>query len=344
MTNRPNAAVHLMLYSRRLPMVLCCVSCQQIAAMRGTFDIIPTLLQKGVPLHLKDKLGRTAADVACEHTDRAQVLGALGLPHYECPENVYAGTNDAPITHIGGGWYSTLQSFDAQGCDIDVRHDLSVEDFFIEYLSIKKPVLIKPAANTESGFRRIKEKWSRKAFFQHYDALEFETGFIPYPSAFGMQANHTTLAQYKAYLDELHAAQLDGIEEPNYPQYVFESISPSHPFMADIFIPATFDPVNTYIDIKSIQFYLGPAGSGAPMHFHSDAYNALVFGRKQWHLIPPSHAVYSKDPIALWLEESLDNQKKRGPLLSCVQESGDMLYVPEGKQQAREGEHTKVLF
>ena len=30
----------------------------------------------------------------------------------------------------------------------------------------------------------------------------------------------------------------------------------------------------------SSQFYLGPAYSGAPFHFHEDAWNALVFGKK----------------------------------------------------------------
>ena len=30
----------------------------------------------------------------------------------------------------------------------------------------------------------------------------------------------------------------------------------------------------------SSQFYLGPAYSGAPFHFHEDAWNALAFGKK----------------------------------------------------------------
>ena len=34
----------------------------------------------------------------------------------------------------------------------------------------------------------------------------------------------------------------------------------------------------------SYQFYLGPPGSGAPVHFHDNAINLLVYGRKRCSL------------------------------------------------------------
>eukprot|EP01048_Picozoa_sp_COSAG05_P040936 COSAG05_NODE_21258_length_273_cov_0.597701_1_plen_90_part_11 len=33
-----------------------------------------------------------------------------------------------------------------------------------------------------------------------------------------------------------------------------------------------------------MQFYLGPAESGAPMHYHGDAINVLAHGSKHWYL------------------------------------------------------------
>lgn len=30
------------------------------------------------------------------------------------------------------------------------------------------------------------------------------------------------------------------------------------------------------------QFFLGPAGTGAPMHVHKNAWNAVAHGAKQW--------------------------------------------------------------
>jgi hypothetical protein len=45
---------------------------------------------------------------------------------------------------------------------------------------------------------------------------------------------------------------------------------------------------------------IGPINSGSPFHFHCDAVNALVYGRKRWWLYPPSVALYSKQHPVLW--------------------------------------------
>ena len=87
------------------------------------------------------------------------------------------------------------------------------------------------------------------------------------------------------------------------------------------------------------------AGSGAPVHFHCDAWNALAHGRKRWFLYPPAVALYSKQPIAKWLAEqanrtssspsslgdggsfSLESAAPEGAI-TCTQRAGDVLYVP----------------
>merc|ERR1719291_91608 len=50
------------------------------------------------------------------------------------------------------------------------------------------------------------------------------------------------------------------------------------------------------------EFYVGGAGSGAPMHFHGPAWNALAFGEKRWFLTPPQHATFSNIPAREWLQ------------------------------------------
>ena len=39
---------------------------------------------------------------------------------------------------------------------------------------------------------------------------------------------------------------------------------------------------------QEFQLALGPAGSGAPLHWHFDAVNALVDGTKEWVMHPPT--------------------------------------------------------
>lgn len=53
------------------------------------------------------------------------------------------------------------------------------------------------------------------------------------------------------------------------------------------------------------QFALGPALTGAPMHFHGRAFNALVHGVKLWVLLPPPLAIFSTRHPVLWLLHEL---------------------------------------
>ena len=84
------------------------------------------------------------------------------------------------------------------------------------------------------------------------------------------------------------------------------------------------------------QFYLGPAGSGAPLHWHVDAVNLLAHGRKRWFLAPPAAAAFSTVPAGAWLDQldqlrnssgALDEPVEAAPF-EWAREAGDALYVP----------------
>ena len=64
------------------------------------------------------------------------------------------------------------------------------------------------------------------------------------------------------------------------------------------------------------------------MHFHETAYNAALVGRKRWFFRPPSHVFWSRKPVLRWFQEEYSKLKQ--PLFECVQEPGDIIYVPEG--------------
>ena len=54
---------------------------------------------------------------------------------------------------------------------------------------------------------------------------------------------------------------------------------------------------------RKVQLFLGPAGSGAPMHAHGPAFNALAEGRKRWALLPPAAQVQSNAHPSAWHEQ-----------------------------------------
>ena len=77
------------------------------------------------------------------------------------------------------------------------------------------------------------------------------------------------------------------------------------------------------LEIVNSQFYHGPVGSGAPMHFHVWSTNFLAYGRKKWFFLPPKDAVYSMVP---W-----DSSRES---FTCVQDRGDVIVVPDSWSHA----------
>ena len=90
------------------------------------------------------------------------------------------------------------------------------------------------------------------------------------------------------------------------------------------------------------QFFLGPPGTGAPMHAHGDALNTLVFGRKRWFLLPPRRAAFSTEPAAALAART----GGAGPpgALRCTQRAGDVIFVPAGWGHATINTRTSVGY
>jgi len=77
----------------------------------------------------------------------------------------------------------------------------------------------------------------------------------------------------------------------------------------------------------TLQWYLGPLGSGAPIHYHGHAINHLVHGCKLWTLLPPEEAAYTRQPLSRWLAQE---PEAADAAIACVQPAGSALFVPSG--------------
>eukprot|EP00599_Poterioochromonas_sp_BG-1_P011878 CAMPEP_0173160326 /NCGR_PEP_ID=MMETSP1105-20130129/17764_1 /TAXON_ID=2985 /ORGANISM="Ochromonas sp., Strain BG-1" /LENGTH=770 /DNA_ID=CAMNT_0014079181 /DNA_START=81 /DNA_END=2393 /DNA_ORIENTATION=+ len=96
-----------------------------------------------------------------------------------------------------------------------------------------------------------------------------------------------------------------------------------------------------------LQFYLGSAGTGAPVHYHGHAINTLAYGEKKWLLYPVEDALYSTmtglefhavltgnlNPEQLrqhgWSPGKVEQFLNRARnYMQCTQHPGDILYVP----------------
>lgn len=80
-------------------------------------------------------------------------------------------------------------------------------------------------------------------------------------------------------------------------------------------------------------FLFGEHNSGVSFHSHSDSWNALFAGTKQWFLYPPNIRPSKEYPIyhgqLNWNQEVLNTLENQDKPLECIQNAGDVVFIPE---------------
>eukprot|EP01048_Picozoa_sp_COSAG05_P011577 COSAG05_NODE_1100_length_5884_cov_7.338634_3_plen_275_part_00 len=93
-----------------------------------------------------------------------------------------------------------------------------------------------------------------------------------------------------------------------------------------------------------VQWSMGSAGAGAPLHFHNAALNQVLAGAKLWFLFPPGAAVLSSEAAWIWYQRTkpLSTPERKmeppsrttpsglaqSPPLCVLQRAGELLYIP----------------
>lgn len=321
-----------------------------VAAMRGTFDVALPLTQAGLKVSEADYFNRTALHVACLHGwSAAGMADALQqrLPQ-GCPVRpVY---HPPPRLSTYGGWLPTSvplpRALLEERCDFDILAVQDVQAFVFDYLALQRPVLVRNASSIHSA-KRLHQLWQRSKLKAEYGNLVFNEVEVPYAESFGYASpKTTTLKDFVAKMRQFHEDMRDagkGVDShsnsspdpnsdseevflPQTPSYIFETLPPDSPLLAEFRPPAVLDEQVTHIHPLKLQFYLGPPLSGAPVHFHRSAWNLLVYGQKRWFLYPPDRAYYSKQHVWEWWQHTY---RKSPDALECVQYPGDMVFVPD---------------
>jgi hypothetical protein len=247
---------------------------------------------------------------------------------------------------------TVMDIVDSERCDmLEVWGGLpSAEDFFHKYMKLAKPVVFRGAA---ANFP-IRQAFQKDTFLKRYGSERAPASVIPYAASFGISQSVTTLSDL-AVLGPHQQKDEYTVNVTSSPAYVFTVASNSlqRKLQTDAPVPPEFDfhveDGNTVVshqqshgsggvvDNVALQFYLGPAGSGAPVHYHGHAVNTLAYGMKKWYLHSPSDAFYSKTPA---LEYLLSMKAKNKTLTEaqtssqlpqpqvCTQRGGDIIYVP----------------
>ena len=275
------------------------------------------------------------------------------LPPKAVPANPNQTTSEnAPYS--AGGWPTTEIDFPGwQGkCDIaELDGAATIQDpetLIREFILKRRPVILRDFVRHDfSGLAPLTKLMSKESLVREWGRTLWDAGEIPYANIYKHNPSlPSTLEEYikKVVLptSRVSKSTLEAELKETVPSYVF-----SDPVVVNrkkVSADAVFPQKPTFLQdgLKGVvrfrkynaQFYLGPAGSGAPLHYHDFAWNALVYGKKGWVLMQPDRALFSNEPAAKMVQrladdDAVDSDPRPGKQnLRCVQNAGDVLLVP----------------
>ena len=234
------------------------------------------------------------------------------------------------------------------GCEIDVVAAANVTadpaGFMKQYA--RRPVLVRDVVGEHPALAAHREALARDRLLKNLGTSTWSISNIPYADKF-----IPSRAPKRMLLEDFVRDHVDDSDPEEEDRYIFSEGVKLEADEAPVKIADAFEHLTLFFSDetgrgvfselmdatgvrdaserpsqKTVQFYLGCAGSGAPNHFHSAAGNLLVYGRKAWYLQPPGAAAYSIIPAREYLRRYAEEADVLG--LRCVQEAGDLLYVP----------------
>ncbi|XP_025108459.1 uncharacterized protein LOC112572786 isoform X2 [Pomacea canaliculata] len=269
-----------------------------------------------------------AAGLALVSKETGLWRSAFGLGS-ESADRKDRAAHEATLTN--GGWRlpdaRTTQRLDTSRCSIDrvAVGDLSAERFQREYRH-KKPVMV----HFPNGARDWTEpaKWSLPALTRDYGQWQLNTGGSVEIVRRG--GNGEIVTSLDTFVGSLMRKAREDTGEAKY--YIFDrEFYKASDLPHTLTLPAYFTPRD---DLDDSFFFLGASGSGVVFHKHADTWNGVVFGRKRWFLYPtnntPPGGVFHGFTIMNWYERIYPNLTLDKMPMECVQQGGDILYLPEG--------------
>ncbi|KAL5013202.1 hypothetical protein ScPMuIL_007472 [Solemya velum] len=228
-----------------------------------------------------------------------------------------------------GGWKvednDIMQKFGSDICNIDIKYanELTTSEFEEVYL-LKKPVLLKFRNGAVEW--TAPEKWQKDNFVKEFSGWSMRSGnSLDITRTGGIGNIKTSFGQFLEHMMN----ETDSIGDT---YYIFDGYF----FLETSAFKALRPPLYLQIKFGSDAgiFMLGGPGSGVAFHSHGDGWNAVVYGKKRWFIYPREKtppggvpAGYSQKDWIRKIYPTLSDDEKP---LECIQEAGDILYLPEG--------------
>lgn len=308
------------------------------AALRHVVDQPSSL---AADLTTTDPFGRTPFDIAMQRgfpEDTAQLFLPANSEEEE-PKAPPVHKQEALVSKVlqpdpiddYGGWNVVVVDDDVAAaatanCSIPVERNLTVEKLRY-YMAAELPVLARQGYNP-STYPRLRRLLSKETLRDTFGAMPVKVGAVPYQG--------TQSITMREFIDHLDAGDDDRDDKQlasSAPDYLFESLPVGHPLrnLIEQHYPEWAGP--SVPQERQVQLAIGGKRTGAPPHYHKAAVNTLFYGRKKWFFMPPTSTVYTSQSAQEWLSSRHEHRAKREEdgktILECVQQPGDLIFVPD---------------
>ena len=259
--------------------------------------------------------------------DELRTTSGLGLA---CGIAVLAFTVTSmlpPESKSNAGWRLETAE-DEVACNIDrIDFNENWTELFLRKYYGREPVVLK--GWRKSYVTELQRRVKRKAFFETFGHVEVSAG-KPWELALkGASVRRTNLSDFM----ETSMVDRDGT-------VIFDRTSVLRETGMDRdweTLPG-LDNRSQFHDWRTrpqkgpdLILSLGYDGSGLAFHFHSESYSLMLHGRKRWGIFAPHKMAKSgfaaTEDYRTWLAKRSTEER---PTWECVQDPGDLLYVPEG--------------
>jgi histone arginine demethylase JMJD6 len=216
--------------------------------------------------------------------------------------------------------------------------EMTREKFEAELQNRQPFIVVGGSANMAAAHRT---NWSRAHLAKAYgeDIVELGTP-ISLHDGHAASGHSRTFNKYLYLIDHFDEADAEGL-------YLFDSKTgsgkPREAWQLEDFIPPTSFPFGH--DVDELTFSVGWPSSGIPFHVTGESWNELLWGgATKWYIYPPDQVpcrgynlhVAQKDWVrkayyknGTWNSGGKDGSSLRKPM-ECMQQPGDILYVPTG--------------
>ena len=275
-------------------------------------------------LRLVVALGLLLASPAGGRRANAKSKRAKRPPTFDCAVPDWAPATSAEAEEIDLG---------ESHCDFDVLDEPPTDAEFTSVYWQRQPVLIRNF--TKHHWPRT-ERWTKRHLWERYgsravDSFDSDTHDVTYTDwvprkLFEFLQAEVCTEKVLSYAEQMHQ------------EYIFDRdglLAAVPELLSDYSHPSVLEShFNASIHERFSRYFLvGSSMSGINYHSHTDAYNGLVRGRKRW-LVYDHHKMRKPPQRSLgtlrWVREVLPSMPVEQRPQQCMQNEGDLVYVPEG--------------